>query len=77
MGPLALWFVSRPTLTQIQPLDSTVHDAGSDADDVDAGGDTPSTYASDINGTTKICVCIPNFEIRGKFRQWLQNHIDQ
>jgi hypothetical protein len=67
MGPLALWFLFHPTLTKIQPLDSTVCDAGSDTNDVNASGDTPSTYACDINGTTKIFVCIPNFEIQGKF----------
>jgi hypothetical protein len=67
MGPLALWFIFRP-------LDSTVHGAGSDADDVNAGSDTPSPYASNA---TKIFVCLPNFEIRGKFHQWLGNHINQ
>jgi hypothetical protein len=61
-----------PILTQNQLLD----DAGSDTDEIDAG-DTPSTYEGNVSGTKKFFVCIPNFEIRGKFHQWLQNHISQ
>jgi hypothetical protein len=34
------------------------------------------TYKDAIGGT-KILVRIPNFEIQGKFRQWLRNHISR
>ena len=44
-------------------------------DDVDAIMDT-CTY-KDAMGRTKILVCIPNFEIQGKFHQWLRNHISR
>lgn len=37
---------------------------------------TVHDVGGDVDGSTKIFVCIPNFEIRGKFRQWLRNHID-
>ena len=51
MSPLVMQFIFDPTLTQIQPLDSAIHVTSSDANDVNAGGDTGSTYDSNVNLT--------------------------
>lgn len=45
-----------------------------DSDD-DAISDDPVTYASNIRKAGKLFVRIPNLEIRGKFHQWLRDHI--